>query len=160
VALGFPRIEAQKLGRDFALSLVTNDLYVEKGNIAEVSGLAALPQKVRSCLSLQAGESPVHPTFGGRFGEYFHAFKGSPWLGRLFKLETIRQAAIPYYDHVLKQQYTPLQCVERVHSVEVLADAPTKNWLPVRFEFDVKGVGRWQYDLPIFIPPEFGISNV
>jgi hypothetical protein len=47
VAPGFPRIEAQKLGSTLALRGETGDLYLDdKGNIARVSGLESLPQKV------------------------------------------------------------------------------------------------------------------
>jgi hypothetical protein len=153
VGPAFPRIEAQRLGSDLAISPKTNDLYLDaKGNIARVSGLDALPQKVRSCLSLQRGESPFHGDFGVRLAQYFDAFRGSPWLGQLLKLEVIRQAAIPYHDAVLKRDYTPLQCVERVRAVEALADAPENQWLPVRVDFDVRGVGRWQRELSICVP--------
>ena len=96
VAQSFPRIEAQRLGSDLAISPKTNDLYLdERGQIARVSGLDALPQKVRSCLSMQRGESSFHRDFGVRIAEYFDAFRGSDWLGQLVKLEVIRQAAIP-----------------------------------------------------------------
>ncbi len=71
VAPGFPRIAAQELGSQFAISPTTNDLFVENGQLARVSGLASLPQKVRSCLSLQRGESHFDPAFGVRFAEYF-----------------------------------------------------------------------------------------
>jgi hypothetical protein len=153
VAPGFPRIEAQRLGSDYAISPTTDDLYLDnKRNIARVSGVEALPQRVRSCLSMQRGESPFHGDFGVRIAEYFDAFRGSPWLGQLIKLEVIRQAAIPYRDEIQKKDYTPLQCVERVWQVEALADVPENQWLPVRVEFDVRGVGRWQHELKICIP--------
>jgi hypothetical protein len=153
VAPGFPRIEAQQLGSQWAVSPKTNDLFIENGQIARVSGLDALPQNVRSCLSMQRGESPFHPDYGARLAQYFDAFRGSPWLGQLLKLEVIRQAAVPYHDEVQNRQYTPLRCVERVRSIELLVEAPENNWLPVRVEFDVCGVGRWQYDLSICMPP-------
>jgi hypothetical protein len=52
VAASFSRIEAQQLGSDWAISPETGDLFVKNGQIARVSGLDALPQRVRSCLSL------------------------------------------------------------------------------------------------------------
>jgi hypothetical protein len=70
------------------------------------------------------GESPFHPDFGARLAQYFDAFRASPWLGHFLKLDVIRQAAIPYTDEVMQRQYTPLQCVDRVWGVEVLADSP------------------------------------
>jgi hypothetical protein len=161
VAPSFPRIEAQRLGSDFAISPKTNDLYVdEKGQIARVSGLDALPQKVRSCLSMQRGESPFHGDFGVRIAQYFDAFRGSPWLAQLVKLEVIRQASIPYHDAIQKRDYTPLQCVERVRAIEALADAPEKQWLPVRVDFDIRGVGRWQDELSICIPSAESLAMI
>jgi hypothetical protein len=127
---------------------------VQGCTIAMVSGAEALPQRVKTCLSHQKGESPFHRDFGTRFAEYYRLLSGSPWFGRFLKLEVIRQAAIPYTDSINNRQYTPLQCVERVFGIEVLADAPTKGWLPIRVDLDVKGVGRWQHDLSVCIPQE------
>jgi hypothetical protein len=160
VAPGFPRIEAQSLGSDMAISPKTNDLYIENGQIARVSGLDALPQKVRSCLSLQRGESVFHRDYGVRLAEYFEAFRGSPWLGQLLRLEVIRQAAIPYHDEIQNREYTPLQCVERVRSIEALAEAPENNWIPVRVDFDVRGVGRWTHELSICMPSTAALKQI
>lgn len=151
VSPSFPRIAASDLPTDFALS-PKNDLTLEKGNIAVVSGVAALPQKVRTCLSHQKGESPFHTDFGTRLAEYYGVLRGSPWFEHLFKLEVIRQAAIPYSDIALNRQYTPLQCVERVFGIDVLADAPKDNWLPIRVDLGVKGIGRWQQEILICVP--------
>ena len=63
----------------------------------------------------------------------------------------IRQAAIPYIDTISNRQYTSLLCIERVFGIEILAEAPMKNWLPIRVNLDVKGVGRWQHSLSVFI---------
>jgi hypothetical protein len=160
VAPSFPRIEAKQLGSQWAVSPETNDLFIEKGQIARVSGLAALPQNVRSCLSMQQGESPFHPDYGVRLALYFDAFRDSPWLGHLLKLEVIRQSAIPYHDKVLDRQYTPLRCVERVWAVEIRAAAPKNDWLPVRVDFDVSGVGRWQCDLSICLPSAAALEKI
>lgn len=132
----------------------SHDLMTQNGNWAMVSGVDALPQQVRTSLSHQRGESPLHRDFGTRFAEYYKLLSGSPWFDRYLKLEVIRQAAIPYANPTNNQQYTPLLCVEQVFGVEVLADAPTNKWLPIRVDLSVKGVGRWQHDLSVCIPPE------
>jgi hypothetical protein len=147
------RIRAAELPKTWALS-DNHDLTTQGGNWAMVSGLEALPQQVKTCLSHQKGESPFHRDFGTRLAEYYRLFSGSPWFGRLLKLELIRQAAIPYVDPISHRQYTPLLCVERVNAIETLANAPTNNWLPVRVDIDVKGVGRWQHELSVCVPPE------
>jgi hypothetical protein len=147
------RIRAADLPKSLALS-DSHDLMVQGGNLATVSGLDALPQQVKTGLSHQRGESPLHRDFGTRFAEYYNLLAGSSWLDRYLKLEVIRQAAIPYTDPTNNQQYTPLLCVERVFGVEILASAPTENWLPIRVDLDVKGVGRWQHNLSVCIPSE------
>src|SRR5271165_5756746 len=76
-----------------------------------------------------------NPDFGVRFAEYFDSFRDSPWLSHLLKLEVVRQSAIPYDEDVLNRQYTPLRSIERVWSLEVLADAPSNNRLPIRGDF-------------------------
>lgn len=155
----FPRIMAQQLGRDYAQSSTTNDLFAKNGQWAQVSGVDALPQRVRSCLSTQHGESPFHRDFGARFTEYFDVHRNSPWFEHLLKLDVIRQAAIPYHDVILKRQYTPLQCVERVWSVELLAESPSNNRLPIRVEFEVNGVGRWQRDISVYVSSALSVAE-
>jgi hypothetical protein len=122
-------------------------MLTREGNLAVVAGLDALPQKVKTCLSHQKGESPFHLEFGTRFAEYYSEFRASLWLARLLKLEVIRQASIPYCDPVINRQITPLRCVERVYGIEALATEPSNQWLPIRVDFEVKGVGRWRKDV-------------
>jgi hypothetical protein len=95
--------------------------------------------------------------FGVRFAEYFDAFRNSPWLGRLLMLEVVRQSAIPYHD-VMNRQYTPLQCIERVWSVDVLAETPNNKRLPIRCDFEVEGIGRWQCDVSVFLPSTLDLA--
>jgi hypothetical protein len=146
------RILAADIPRSWALS-DNHDLMVRNGNWAMVAGLEALPQQVKTCLSHQRGESPVHHDFGTQFAEYYNLLSGSLWFDRFLKLEIIRQAAIPYTDPTNGQQYTPLLCVERVFGIELLAAEPTDRWLPIRVDLSVKGVGRWQHDISVCIPP-------
>jgi hypothetical protein len=147
------RIRAADLPMDFALS-DKHDLTATNGTIAAVSGVEALPQKIKTCLSHQKGERPFHRDFGTRFAEYYRLLSGSPWFEQLLKLEVIRQAAIPYIDTLNNRQYTPLQCVERVFGIKILANAPTNKWLPIRIDLDVKGIGRWEHGLSVCVPPE------
>ena len=153
VAPSFPRGDARDLGSSFALHPETNDWYSDgKGHLARLSGLEYLPQKVQSLLSMQRGESVFNPFFGMRFFEYFETFKGSPWLALLLTLDVVRQAAIPYRDNTLNRECTPLQCVARVHRIELLSETAKNNRLPVRVDLELQGVGRWQRDLSIYMP--------
>ena len=40
----------------------------------------------------------------------------------------------------------------RVRNVEILADAPTKNRLPVRLDLDVQGIGAWTQEVAVYVP--------
>jgi hypothetical protein len=117
-----------------------------------VSGVDYLPQRLREVLSTQRGESPFWPAFGARLFEYFEAYRGSPWLDLLFKLDVVRLAAIPYTDAGKEETQTPLQYVTRVRSVAILADAPTNNRLPVRLDLDVLGIGAWSQQAAVYMP--------
>ena len=94
---------------------------------------------MKTCLSHQKGESPSHQDFGTRFAEYYRLLSSSLWFEHFLKLEVRRQ--FPTATRFSHRQYTPLQCVARVLGVEVLATAPTNDWLPVRVDLNVKGVG-------------------
>jgi len=153
VAPSFPRINVQNLGSSMALHPDTNDLYLdERGSIARVSGLDYFPQRVREVLSMQRGESPFFPDAGMRFFEYFETYRSSPWLDLLFKLDVIRQAAIPFTNPQKQLQHTSLQSVTRVNNVELLADTPLNNRLPVRLDLEVQGIGPWQGEVSIYMP--------
>jgi class 3 adenylate cyclase len=155
----FPRVSASDLGSDLALS-EKGDLVLKNGDLATVSGVEALPQRIRTSLSLLRGESPFHPDFGARLAEYYNNYKTSPWLEALLELEVIRQASIPYHDTIQNREYTPLQCIERVWGMELLAKAPKNRWLPVRFDFEVAGVGRRQFDVSVLIPKASELSEI
>jgi hypothetical protein len=144
----FPRTRAQDLGEDLALA-PDGDLAPDFGT---VSGVDALPQKIKLCLWHQRGELVFHSDFGSRLAEYYASFRGTPWLERLIKLEAIRLAAIPYQQSLPPDEYTPFQCVDRVISVELLAREPTNHWMPARIELDVVGLGTWTSEIPLFIP--------
>jgi hypothetical protein len=153
VAPPFPRVEAKNIGKGLATHPTTGDIYLDGGgDLAFVSGLDAFTQNVQSLLSMNQGESHLAPSSGMRFFEYFEDFSGSPWLDLLLKLDVIRQASIPVSDGAQNLSRTPLRCVTAVRGIELLADRPTQNRIPVRIELNVQGVGEWVKELSIFIP--------
>lgn len=153
VAPGFRRIDAQELGSAMALHPETNDLYVDsKGNIARVSGAEYLPQHIQSALSVQRGENVFAPAAGVRFFEYREAFKDTPWLAALMKLDVVRQTAIPVQNDAKNLANTPIRSVLLVHNLEILSEVPNDNRLPIRLDLEIQGVGRWQRDLSVYIP--------
>jgi len=145
------RIRAADLPQSFALT-AAHGLTLTKGNWAMVSGVDALPKQVKTCLSFQRGESPMFPDAGSRFAEYYRLLSGSIWLNQFLKLEVLRLAAIPRLDTANSRLNTPLLCVERVFNVEILATTPTNDWLPIRVDLDIKGLGRWKHELSICVP--------
>lgn len=149
----FPRVDVQNLGSRSAEHPETNDMFLDaKGNIARVAGLDALKQGIRSALSMQRGENVFNPDAGTRFYEYFENFKGSPWLGWLMTLDVIRQASIPYTNKFIPRPSTPLQCVSRVRSFELLSETPVESRVSVRVDFELQGLGPWQQELSIYMP--------
>jgi hypothetical protein len=151
VHASFQRMRAQDLPRDFALN-ENHDIFAKNGTFALVSGLDALPQRIKSCLSMLRGESPFYPKFGARLKEYFDLFQSSPWIHGLVKLEVIRLASIPYKAPTDNQQFTPLMSVTRVLSVEMLPRGIKADWHPYHFKLTVEGVGFWERNIEVFIP--------
>ena len=150
VSPGFPRIPADRLPRDLALN-DRHDLFLANGNLAMVSGLEALPQKLRMNLSARRGENLRNPGAGTRLAEYYALLRGSQWFESLVKLEIVRQAAIPFRDEILGTAYTPLQCVDQVLGVRAATEAGADGWLPIEVDIDVNGVGPWTRQLSVFV---------
>jgi hypothetical protein len=151
VAPSCERIEVLGLGVDWARVPTIGDTSDRRWKWVEVSGLEALPHRLRSSLSLLPGESPFHPKAGARSVEYFGQFGGSPWFEQLLKLEVIRLSSIPYPDPVLRHSYPLLLCIARVREIRILAEMPTDRWLHVAADLDVNGVGRWSCDFSVLV---------
>jgi hypothetical protein len=142
----FKRTAAADLGSD--LRLVEGDI-TPTGEL--ISGAARVPQLVETVLGMRQGESAFAPAFGSRLSEYYALFGGTPWLERLVKLEIARMAAIPTFDPMLRTDYTQLQCVERVLSVEVLSEQLANRRLPIRVALDIAGLGTWEHDINVYL---------
>lgn len=147
----FPRADAHDLEATAATG-PTNDFLVEGGDIATVSGVNSLPQRIKQILSLLQGESPSNPKAGSRIKEYLDDFGDSPWLERWFKLDVIRLTCVPYHDRILDKVYTLVPSVRYVEEVQVLAGERDGDWQKVRFRLGVEGVGPWEGIVPIFMP--------
>lgn len=148
VETSFPRITAQSLKKDIAL--LNNDLSITNGQFGVISGLDALPQKIQLNLGMQQGESPFHPKHGSRTGEFFQLFGNSVWFQELIKLELIRLASIPILG--AGTDYLPFQCVEKVISIQLLADQTVNSRIPAKISLMVKGVGQWEHQIELFVP--------
>lgn len=152
VLQSFPRTNVHALPKDLALNRAHDLTSTTSGNLATVSGVAALPQMIQVNLSVQRGERFRDPKSGTRIKEYFDLFRHSEWLPRLIKLEVIRQACVPVEDPILMQTHTPLRSVLRVRNVELLGGTPLNDWFPFRFALEVDGIGPWECDISVLIP--------
>ncbi|HDR9087464.1 TPA: hypothetical protein QDB10_003381, partial [Burkholderia vietnamiensis] len=128
-----------------------NDIYVENGDLAHVSGVGSLPQSLRESLSFIQGESMLARTEGSRLQEYYWRYRDTPHLESMLKIDVIRLAAIPYDD--AKRPQPPLLCVERVWALKLLADEPVEKRIPLRLDLEIKGLGRREHEVPLLMPP-------
>lgn len=151
ISAAHPRINATAFGSSMAQHPTTGDLYLENGHLAMVSGVEAFAQHMRGILSLAVGDNVYHPTAGTRISEFHRDYAENPWLDRLVKMEVVRLASIPRRDRALNSNETPLRAVERVREVEVLSSSSIDQYLPIRFVLDVKGIGRWERELRVYI---------
>ena len=159
VAPSAVRMTAQSMPSTLATSAETGDLYLDRGNIARVSGVPSIPQRFRETLSHMRGESPLHLDFGSRLQEYYWRFQESPWLGAVLKAEVIRLAAIPYVDPIQKTTSTPLDCIERVWSVKAADGAPANNRLAFTLDVEIKGLGRQTREVSVLMPPALDVRR-
>jgi hypothetical protein len=142
-----PRTRADRLPADLDFS--GGDLSInDRGDIATVAGLKAMPQKIKLGLGVRRGEILFHTDFGSRLAEYYKLFLGSPWLERIFKLEVARLASIPYPDPP-EGAHTPLACVDRVLDVKALAE--NDGNVPMTVELEIHGFGPWSGDVDIHV---------
>ncbi|TWC24307.1 hypothetical protein FBY06_102388 [Pseudomonas sp. SJZ085] len=147
----FPKIDVHQLPMTMALG-DDHDFQILNGSLARIRGLEALPQQVKTCLSMSRAESYFAPSYGTRIREYSVGFFGSPWLPRLIKLEAIRMAAIPYVDsHGITPPTTPLRCVRKVISIEQIDTVGEGGWYRFRVDLDIEGLGEWSREMPILI---------
>lgn len=146
----FPRIKAQELGTDLALS-ENNDLTILNGDLATVSGLGALAQKIRLTLSFQRGESSFHKNYGTRIAAYYELLGGSFWFDQLVKLEVVRMAAIPYPSVISGTRNTPFACVDLVFDAVVSGVKSESGWIPIVVDLSVNNFGKWKHELLINI---------
>lgn len=144
------RISVDKIGLDIALD-ETGDLGIFNGDLKMIGGLERLPQLLYIYLSTIKGEIVTHPKLGVRLGEYYHLYKDTIWLDKIFKLEIIKAASIAIDDEGMT---TPLKCIQKVYDVKMLSEASEKNKVSIYMSLDVKGHGLWESQLQIFIPPK------
>ena len=149
----FGRVRAQNLQTEYALN-DAHDMFAANGGWAIVSGLDALPQRIKSSLFLVRGESPMNAVTGTRITEYFELLRNSDLLTSLVKVETIRVACVSYVGSGTSKPDTLLRCVQGVKLVEQLSRDPVNRWLTFRFLLDVEGVvGPWQRDIALLVEP-------
>jgi hypothetical protein len=150
------RIAVERLPSTWAVSSKTGDMFAERGAIARTSGAGSLPQMLQSSMSLVRGESHWDLDAGAEFSDYLIGFRDSPWLPRLFMLETIRLASVARKAVLFKDRKpsTPLQCVDRVRELEILDRVPKDRRVRVRLALDLHGAGPWSGEVAVLVLDE------
>jgi class 3 adenylate cyclase len=144
------RMPAADLKPEWAMSR-NYDLELDnKQNFVLVSGLTALPQRITASLSVQRGESPRYPEVGSKLRQHVTTVVAQ-WHQRLMQLEVIRLASIPFAEGEAAPYTTPLHCVERVRSVEIVSKEASNGWLRIRVELEVNGAGHWTHEVPVIV---------
>lgn len=138
------RISPDRLPSRMAVSLEVGDVFAERGAIARTSGMASLPQVLQSLMSLVRGKSFRDLDAGAEFSDYLADDRDSPWLPRLFMLETIRLASIARKTALLKDSKpaTPLLCIDRVRDLKLRDRLPKDRRVTVKLDPDLHGAGR------------------
>lgn len=148
------RIDARSLGSMAAMHPETRDMYAEHGQIARVSGIAALKQFFEQALSMQQGEAFFDLSAGVRFFEYAHGFADSALLPELLTLDVIRQASIPAGGQ------TPLRCVEQVRRLSLPSGIGSERRFRLDVDLEINGVGTWQRELSIYMPTAQEMADI
>lgn len=146
-----PRTPAKAFGSTWAISPTTNDLFIENGRIASVSGIDAFAEHLQRLLGTAQGDNVFHPQSGSLVSDFFQDFAGSPWLERLVALEIIRLSAIPQSSSLSKELHTPLRAVQRVRGVTIPSHDLAQQRLSIRVHLDLEGQPDWRRDLRVFI---------
>lgn len=144
------RIRAQEMGSDLALD-ESGDLGLFNGDLKLISGIDRLPQHLMMCLSTQKGEVVFHPEVGSNLSEYYHLFRNTIWLDRIFCLEIIKNSSIRSFGRESSDVLPPLQCVDRVYDVKVISELNDEHRILVNVALDVKGIGKWEHDIKVYI---------
>jgi hypothetical protein len=159
VAPSAERTSAHRLPSMMAASPIDGDIFLERGSIARTSGLASLPQMLRTTMSLIRGEAFLDLDEGAVFSDYYGDFGDSRWLRRLFMLEVIRLSSIARQPVTSKSETTPLLCVDRVRGLELLDWSPQNRRLRIRLELDVSGVGAWSGEVSVLVLDEGALRD-
>jgi len=153
IAPRFARMRAQDLGEDLRIA-PNHDFAEENDDLATVSGVEAIPQRIMICLSTQKNELVGEGEFGTRLRAYFQLYAGTEWFERLIKLEAVRLSSIPHFDDMLNEEYTPMLCVDRVRSISVKSVPTPGQWFKIALVLDVHGLGAWSHELAIYLPSD------
>lgn len=153
------RTSAHRLPSMMAASPIDGDTFLDRGSIARTSGLASLPQVLRTTMSLIRGEAILDLDEGAIFSDYYGDFRDSPWLRRLFTLEVIRLSSIARKPVTSKSETTPLLCVDRVRGLELLDREPQNRRLRIKLDLDISGVGAWSGEVSVLVLDEAALGE-
>lgn len=131
---------------------------MDANNGKVISGIDLFEQNLERVLGMAVGDWIFAPQSGTRISEYYHLYAGSAWLDRFVKLEVIRAASVPNHSKLHPTEIPPLASVLTVNAVTV-PNQPAQRRIPINFNLQVKGLGTWIRDIPIFIHTQDELSE-
>jgi len=132
---------------------------MDANNGKVIHGLDLFKQNLEMVLGMAVGDWIFAPHSGTRISEYYHLYSGSAWLDRFVKLEVIRVASVPNHSKLHPTEVPPLASVLTVNAVTV-PDQPVQRRIPINLSLQVKGLGTWIGDVPIFIHTQDELSEI
>lgn len=141
------RLQEQAPRRDANASIAT--MCRETGRM--IRGLNAYIQSFEDILGLAEGSWFADLRTGSDLSDLYWRYHGSPWFERLAMMEMIRLSSIPRSSRGQEGALTPFRIVNQVNCVEVPTFDLNNRKLSIAVEFELEGMGRWDYTLSVFI---------
>ncbi|MEE4220267.1 hypothetical protein V2I93_04020 [Pseudomonas viridiflava] len=116
-----------------------------------LDGMDAMMSLFSNVLSLAHGTWFADLKSGSFISDYHERYSDSAWLSRLIMMEIIRLSFVPRKSRTADKQVAPLAWVNRVNSVCTPSFELTEQYLSIRIDAELEGVGNWSGELPVFI---------
>ncbi|MFI5297229.1 MAG: hypothetical protein ACHREM_03960 [Polyangiales bacterium] len=138
------RTPAQAIGRDLDLNLEAL-----KGPLKGLTagGVVDIPRKLKHVLSVRRGEWFLNRELGSLIAEYTSDFDYQT-LPELIAIEIARLAFVPTGG---RDNVPTLRFVNKVISVSLPEARPDGDWLAVKLDLDIEGVGPWSGTVEVFV---------
>jgi len=146
-----PRKDIADLGSDIAIG-EDFDIYMEDGDLHEISGIELALQELRLQLSANYGDYLKFPEVGSLFSMIYKKHRDNPTLlNRLAKMEVIRLLAVPSLHKGGITAPPLLDFINQVHEVRFENLDVQNGPIPVFIKLQWANMESWQGELIIYI---------